>query len=164
MRLSGHLNFTAPCKDGKHVGERAGRLEGKSIRTFTQPLPCSMRTRNGLSLLLLFAAIAWFWQPLVSLFFLTQQQEHYSHLVLIPCVTLFVLYLDRKTIFASRGWSPWLGSLVIGMGALCYWSADAAIFAPDQLSITILAWVVICCGIVVSCFGITLCRKVSFGL
>jgi exosortase len=50
------------------------------------------------------------------------------------------------------------------MGAWCYWSADAAIFAPDQLSMTILALVVMCWGIFVVCFGVTLCRKVSFGL
>ena len=49
-------------------------------------------------------------------------------------------------------------------GAWCYWSADAAIFAPDQLSMTILALVVMCWGIAVSCFGVTLCRKMSFGL
>ena len=164
MHLSDHLSITAPLKDRKPVGERANRLEGEPIQALNQPLPFSMRTRNGLSLLLLLAAVAWFWQPLVSLFSLTQQQEHYSHIVLIPWLSLYVLYLDRKAIFASREWSPWLGSLVIGMGAWCYWSADAASFAPDQLSMTVLSFVVLCWGIVVSCFGITLCRKVSFGL
>ena len=164
MPLSDHLSVTTPLDYKKHAGERANRLEGGPIQTLSQPLPFSMRIRNGLSLLLLLAAVAWFWQPLVSLFSLTQQQEHYSHIVLIPWLSLYVLYLGRKAIFASREWSPWLGSLVIGMGAWCYWSADAAIFAPDQLSMTILALVVMCWGIVVSCFGVTLCRKVPFGL
>jgi len=154
----------APLKDRKPVGERANRLEGEPIQALNQLLPFSLKTRNGLSLLLLLAAVAWFWQPLVSLFSLTQQQEQYSHIVLIPWLSLYVLYLDRKAIFASREWSPWLGSLVIGIGVWCYWSADAVIFAPDQLSMVILAWVVICWGIFVSCFGISLCRKVSFGL
>jgi len=164
MSLSDHLSITATIDDRKPAGERANRLEGEPIQALSQPLPFSMKTRNGLSLLLLLAAVAWFWQPLVSLFSLTQQQEHYSHIVLIPCLSLYVLYLDRKAIFASREWSPWLGSLVIGMGAWCYWSADAAMFARDQLSMTILALVVMCWGIFVSCFGVTLCRKVSFGL
>jgi len=164
MPLINHLSITAPLEDKKHAGERANRLAGEPIQALSQPLPFSMRIRNGLSLLLLLAAVAWFWQPLVSLFSLTQQQEHYSHIVLIPCLSLYALYLDRKAIFASREWSPWLGSMLIGLGALGYWRADPATFAADQLSMMILAWVVICWGIFVSCFGISLCRKVSFGL
>ena len=164
MPLSEHLSITAPLEDRKRACEKANRLEGRPIQALSQPLPFSMKIRNGLSLLLLLAAVALFWQPLVSLFSLTQQQEHYSHIVLIPCLSLYVLYLDRKAIFASREWSPWLGSPVIGLGALGYWFADATIFAPDRLSMTILALVVMCWGIFVSCFGVTLCRKVSFGL
>jgi len=164
MPLSNHPSITAPLEDKRHAGERANGLEGGPIQALSQPLPFSMGTRNGLSLLLLLAAVAWFWQPLVSLFSLTQQQEHYSHIVLIPCLSLYVLYLDRKTIFASREWSPWFGSLLIGLAALGYWFADATIFAQDQLPMTILALVMMCWGIFVSCFGVTLCRKVSFGL
>ena len=164
MHLNDYLSITAPLENKKHAGEKANRLDGDPLPALSQFLPFSLRIRNGLSLLLLLASVAWFWQPLVTLFSLTQQQEQYSHIVLIPCVSLYILYLDQKAIFASREWSPWLGSLVIGMGAWCYWSADAAIFAPDQLSMTILALVVMCSGIVVSCFGIKLFRKVSFGL
>ena len=164
MPLNDHLSITVPLEGRKYAGERANRLEGEPIHAMNQLLPFSLKTRNGLSLLLLLAAVAWFWQPLVSLYSLTQQQEHYSHIVLVPWLSLYVLFLDRKAIFASMEWSPWLGSLVIGMGAWCYWSADAAMFAPDQLSMTILALVVMCWGIFLSCFGITLCRKVSFGL
>ena len=164
MDLSDHLNNMASLGAKPQTGERANCFDGGPTQALSQPLPFSLRIRNGLCLLLLFAAVAWFWQPLVSLFSLTQQQEHYSHIVLIPCLSLYVHYLDRKAIFASREWSPWLGSFVIGMGAWCYWYADAAIFAPDHLSVTILALVVMCWGIVVSCFGVTLCRKVSFGL
>ena len=79
MPLSDHLNITSPLEDKKHVGERADRLVGEPRQALSQPLPFSMKTRNGLSLLLLLAAVAWFWQPLVSLFSLTQEQEHYSH-------------------------------------------------------------------------------------
>ncbi|HJS66416.1 MAG TPA: exosortase/archaeosortase family protein [Nitrospiraceae bacterium] len=164
MPLSDHLSITALLEDRKPAGERGNRLEGELVQALSQPLPFSMKTRNGLFLLFLLAAVAWFWQPLVSLFSLTQQQEQYSHIVLIPCLSLYVLYLERKAIFASREWSPWLGSILIGLGAVGYWFADAAIFAPDQLSMTILALVVMCWGIFASCFGVTLCRKILFGL
>jgi exosortase len=54
--------------------------------------------------------------------------------------------------------------MLIGLGALGYWFADTASFAPDQLSVTILGLVVMCWGIAVFCFGVTICRKMSFGL
>jgi exosortase len=50
------------------------------------------------------------------------------------------------------------------MGAWGYWSADAAIPDLDRMSMTMFALVVMCWGIFVCCFGVTLCRKVSFGL
>lgn len=164
MPLSDHLSITALLEETKPACERENPPEGESVQALSQPLPISMKTRNGLSFLFLLAAVAWFWQPLVSLFSLAEQQEQYSHIVLIPFLSLYVLYLDRKAIYASREWSPWLGSILIGLGAAGYWFADAAIFAPDQLSMTIMGLVVMCWGIFVSCFGVTLCRKVSFGL
>ena len=145
-------------------GETAESASPFDPRVLSKALPFSLKHRNILALLLFLATVAWFWQPLVELFSLTQQQEHYSHMVLIPWVSLYVLYLDRKAILASREWNPWLGSLLLGVGALCYWGADAAAWAPDHLSMTMLAFVVMCWGIFLSCFGITLCRKVSFGL
>lgn len=166
MPVKNHLSLT-PLQDESRrsiSGERPGDFGVEAVRLLSQPLPCSAQRRNLLALLLFFATVAWFWQPLVTLFSLTQQQEHYSHIVLIPCLSFYVLFLDRKAILASREWSPWLGSLVIGMGALGYWRADPATFAADQLSMMILALVVMCWGIFVSGFGITLCRKVSFGL
>jgi exosortase len=166
MPVSNHLNITPLQEESRRSisGERPGGFGVEAVRLLSKPLPFSAQRRNLLALLLFFATVAWFWQPLVTLFSLTQQQEHYSHIVLIPGLSLYVLFLDRKAILASREWSPWLGSLVIGMGALGYWRADPATFAADQLSMMILALVVMCWGIFVSGFGITLSRKVSFGL
>ena len=150
MPLNDQLSITPTLEDENRSGESANRLEGGPRQVLSQPLPFSITIRNRLSLLLLLAALAWFWQPLVSLFSLTQEHEHYSHIVIIPWLSLYVLYLGRKAIFASREWSPWLGSLVIGMGALGYWQANSATFAADQLSMMILALVVMCWGIFVS--------------
>ena len=149
---------------GYACGETAEPASSFDPRVLSKSLPFSVKHRNILALLLFLATFAWFWQPLVDLFSLTQQQEHYSHIVLIPWVSLYVLYLDRKAILASREWNPWLGSLMLGVGALCYWGADAVAWAPDHLSMAMLAFVMMCWGIFLSCFGITLCRQVSFGL
>ena len=166
MPVSNHLSLTSVQEESRRnlSGEKPIGVRVAAVRLLSKPLPFSAQRRNLLALLLFIAAVAWFWQPLVTLFSLTQQQEHYSHIVLIPCLSVYALYLDRKAILASREWSPWLGSLVIGMGALGYWQADPGTFAADQLSMMILALVVMCWGIFVSGFGITLCRKVSFGL
>ena len=164
MDLSDDLSTTPPIEDKEYAGEKANHLKGEPLQALSQSLPFSTKIRNRLSLLLLLATVAWFWLSLISLFSLTQQQEQYSHIVLIPCLSFYAFYLDRKAILASREWSPWLGSLVIGMGVVGYWLAEPATFAADQLSVTILALVVMCWGIVVSGFGVTLCRKVSFGL
>jgi exosortase len=166
MPVRHHLSITPLQEESRRniSGQSPEGFGVEAVRLLSKPLPFSAQRRNLLALLLFFATVAWFWQPLVTLFSLTQQQEHYSHIVLIPCLSLFVLFLDRKAIHASREWSPWLGSLVIGMGALGYWRADPASFAGDQLSMTILALVVMCWGIFVSGFGITLWRKISFGL
>ena len=154
MPVSNHLSITPPQEESRRniSGERPEGFGVEAVRLLSKPLPFSAQRRNLLALLLFFATVAWFWQPLVTLFSLTQQQEHYSHIVLIPCLSLYVLFLDRKAILASREWSPWLGSLVIGMGALGYWRADPATFAADQLSTMILALVVMCWGIFVSSF------------
>jgi exosortase len=164
MHLYDHLNSVASLGGKQQTGERANRFGGGPIQALSQPLPFSTWIRNGLSLLLLLAAVVWFWRPLVLLFSLTQQEEDYSHIVLIPGLSLYVFYLHRKAINASREWSPWLGLLVLGLGAVCYWSAGATFFSPDQLSMTILALLLMCWGIFLSCFGVTLFRKVSFGL
>lgn len=163
MSLVNPLNITAGSKLSLN-GRLFRQLREDHIQTLSHPLSFSVRIRNGLFLLLLFATVAWFWQPFAALFSLSQQQEHYSHIVLIPCLSLYLLYLERKAIFASREWSPWAGSILIGLGALGYWQEDPAIFAADQLSIMILAWVVMCWGVFAFCFGVTLCRKISFGL
>jgi len=166
MSASKHLSIT-PVKGegiGDTTAEIAGGLRTKWSGVLSSPLPFSADRRNAVCLFLLLALVAWFWQPLVALFSLTQQREQYSHIVLIPGLSFYVLFLDRKAIFASREWSPWLGALVIGIGALGYWRADSGTFAADQLSIVVLALVVMCWGIFVSGFGIALCRNVSFGL
>ena len=144
-------------------GETTGPASpGHSV--VSQALPISLKHRNVLFVLLFLATCAWFWRPLVELFSLTQQKEHYSHMVLIPWVSLYIFYLDRKAILTSREWNPWLGSLLLGAGAVLYWGADPSASDPDPLSMTMLALVVMWWGIFLFCFGIARWRKVSFGL
>lgn len=144
---------------GDQLDEKGGLLSALSC-----PLPFSRTFRDGLALLLVSATVAWFWQPFVTLYVLSQDQEHYSHIVLIPLVSLYVLYGSRTAILASREWSPVLGALLIGLGSVGYWQSDAAAFGSDALSMTMAAFVAICWGIFLLGYGARLFQYVSFGL
>src|SRR6478672_346883 len=147
------------------AGEVSDRTqERESSQVLSQPLPVSITTRISLSLLLLLVIIAWFWKPLLALYSLTQEQSHYSHLLLVPLVSLYVFYLHRKKILSSREWSPWVGLLIVGIGAIGYWEAGRSINGVDYVSATTLAFVVVTWGIFLFCYGPSTWRTVSFGL
>ena len=138
--------------------------ESRLFHTFSWPLPISVRMRNGLLFLLLFTSIGIFWQPLSALYQLTQEQSHYSHLLLVPAVSLYVFYLNRKAILASQHWSPLSGSLLVGLGAIGYWEAGRATSGVDYVSLTTLAFVIVIWGIFLLCYGLSTSRIFSFGL
>ena len=167
MSLSDRLSITAPLQDKTRAGiagETAESLIREPFQALRRPLPVSVKVRNGLSLLLLLVAIAWYWQPLAALYSLTQEQEHYSHILLIPWVSLYAFYLNREAILTSREWSPALGLILFGLGAVGYLPGDPSAQGADHLFMATLAWVVTCWGIFLLCFGVTPCRTYSFGL
>jgi exosortase len=137
--------------------------EERRGQAVSRALPFSVNCRPILALSLVLATVTWFWEPLLELFSLTQQ-AHYSHILLIPWMSLYVLYFDRKSILASPEYNPWSGTLLMGVGALSYWGVDAVAPAADRLSMTILAFVIMSWGVFVFCLGISLCRKISFPL
>jgi exosortase len=146
------------------AGERSKNLDWSSIQAFNKLLPFSERHRNSLSLVLLIATVLCFWQSLAALYTLTQQQEHYSHILIIPWLSLYAFYLDRKSILLSREWSPWMGAFVIGVGAWWAWRADSAAYGADLLTVQMLAFVMMCWGIFLLCYGTRAWRTASFGL
>jgi len=167
MPLSDPLNIATPLPEKNRiamVGERSESLDWSPIHPPNKILPFSERHRNTLSLVLLIATVLYFWQSLAALYTLTQQQDHYSHILLIPWLSLYAFYLDRKSILSSREWSPWLGSFVIGIGALWAWRADSALYGGDLLTVQMLAFVMMCWGIFLLCYGTRAWRTYSFGL
>jgi exosortase len=134
------------------------------VHTLSLPLPISVTARNSLVLFLLLTTIAVFWQPLSALYNVTQEQLHYSHLLLVPFVSLYVFYLNRKVILTSGEWSPLSGLFMVGLGVFGYWEAGRATSGVDYVSLTTLALVVVIWGIFLLCYGPGTCRKFSFGL
>ncbi|BFU93451.1 MAG: hypothetical protein NTNFB02_01730 [Nitrospira sp.] len=120
--------------------------------------------RNGLALLLFGALCVWFWVPLVNLFTLAAANEHLSHVLLIPVLTIYLLFLNRTAILTSQAWSPTAGALVMAVGVVCYWLADGQDGTQDRLAMAVLAFVVMCWGLFLLNFGAECVRKNVFAL
>jgi exosortase len=143
------------------LGEAASSASSFSHSPFSMPLPVSTTQRNMLALVPFLSLCAWFWLPLEQLLSLSMLQEHYSHVVLIPCVTLYFLFLERKAILTSKRWSP-IGVGFLAGGAFLHFAA--ANWLSDQLTVSIAAFILLCWGIFLLGFGVTVFRKNAFAL
>src|SRR5437879_6301652 len=109
-----------------------------------QPLT-SQIPRHACFLLLIVATVAWFWRPLTTVLSLSLQggrYEHYSHIVLIPLISLYLLYLNRRAVFATVEYTPWPGVFLITIGVAWSWLTNA--LAPNKqpdLSLAMLSMV-----------------------
>jgi exosortase len=105
--------------------------------------------------------------PLSLLFRLTMEREEYSHVVLIPLISVVLLMLDRKRVFAvvSSAWGPGMTLLVVG--GLLYGLERRYLASPtanDRLVIAILSIVLIWMGGFLLCYGVRAFRAGLFGL
>jgi len=128
------------------------------------PLPFETGSRNGVALVLWLVLCLWFRPVLQQLLSFALTDENFSHVVLIPCVSLYLLAQHRRTILSSREWSPIVGALVTGLGLFCYASADLPDREVDQLAMAIAAFVALCWGFFLACFGTTQGREHTFAL
>src|SRR3989442_5096808 len=132
-----------------------------------QPLT-SQIPRHACFLLLMVATVAWFWRPLSTVLPLSLQYgryEHYSHIVLIPFISLYLLYLNRRAIFATVEYTPWPGAFLIAIGVAGSWLTSA--LASDKqvyLSPAMLSMVTAWWGAFLLCYGIQAFKNASFGL
>ncbi len=109
--------------------------------------------------------LAAFWAPLTTLIRFSLQEEHYSHIILIPLIGASLLVLERKKIFfhVETRWRAGLG--LLAAGALVYSLGQrysAAASENDQLSIATFAVVVIWVGGFVLCYGLRAFRAGLF--
>lgn len=114
------------------------------------PYPLSVMAPHTCAIALWFLSVLLFWQPLVGLLNLAVHDENSSHVLVIPLISVFLLWLQRKRLFRSTHYSPRIGvsllfvAVVLGYGfRTCLPSLDPR----DQLSIQAaclaLAWMAI---------------------
>jgi exosortase len=87
-----------------------------------------------------------FWKPVRAAFALSLQNELYSHLALIPLISVVLIYFRRKAIFHELRSVPALGIPLLALAATLYWLAwpwSQPGARSDQLLLPILALVVL---------------------
>lgn len=127
-------------------------------------LPWRSGQRNVLALLLFVGVCAWFWVPLMKLFDLALENEHFTHVLLIPLLTFYLLLSNRTAILTSPSWTPTVGTLVMTCAGVSYWLMNGQEWTQDRLAVAILAFVVLCWGLFLFSFGAECFRKDMFAL
>lgn len=108
-----------------------------------------------------------FFVPLKELFTSSFNNELYSHIILIPFVSGYFIFTERRTIFSSSGYSIMPGIILIITSIIFYvfgLSYGVDLNENDYLSLMILSAVVFWSGGLVLFYGTKVVRKASFSL
>lgn len=108
-----------------------------------------------------------FWKPLNALFRFSLAHEYASHILLIPLVSLYLIYLERRKIFQEVRSSYRIGVTLIFTGVLLYWLAlrqSPVLSENNSLSAAIFSIVVAWMGGFLLCYGMRAFRSAVFPL
>jgi exosortase len=153
-----------PNRSGTGLDRQALSVTRSGLGLLNHPWPWSPRQRNVLALIFFIGVCAWFFEPLVKLFALASENEQFSHVLLIPALVFYLLFLNRTTILTCPSWSPTLGTLVMAAGSVCYWLADGQDGTQDPLTAAVSAFVVTCWGLFLLSYGTRCFQENLFGL
>lgn len=127
-----------------------------------------LERRDICLLLLVVGNILWFSGPLtfvLSSSLEVEYAQHYSHIILIPLLSAYLLYLQRRAIFTTVKWSPFLGTiLMVAGGAVRLGVKEPISETLGDFFPTILSFMMICWGAFLFCYGPQAFRAASFGL
>jgi len=107
------------------------------------------------------ASIILFWRVLSGLLSYSLNQESASHVLLIPFVTAFLLFTERRRIFSVVRSSIAAGAALILVGGMIYWAGKPAV---SFLSWETLALVCVWIGGFVCFYGTAAARESAFPL
>lgn len=106
-----------------------------------------------------------FWRPLLLLWQFSLNHDEYSHILLIPVVSLFLVVWRRRDFFGEVKSSPRMGAaaLVLGLVLLGVGLKLAPVLDQnDELCWTMSALVLFCLGAFLLCYGQAAFRKALF--
>ncbi len=123
----------------------------------------SVAQRHAIAAASVALCLFFLWRGVRALVVYSMVRESSSHLVLIPFISLTLIYLERRTIFQTvrTGALPGLGAIVCGMGM--YWTMARADGA-QYLSLLALSIVLILAGSFLLCYGSKAAASAAFPL
>jgi len=119
------------------------------------------------------AVVSWaltmflFRHSLSGLVALALQDERYSHILLVPLLSVFLIYLQRRPIFAACRYSPWIGVPLSAAGILLWWNLSARLASlnvADRLAATVLPIVLTWIALFVCFYGAQAFQAAAFPL
>ncbi|MGE0642974.1 MAG: exosortase/archaeosortase family protein [Nitrospira sp.] len=154
--------------DQRSDGRAAALATSPGAWLLGAPLPVMPTHRNVCALTLFLASCIVFLKALMALWAFALHDESFSHVVLIPAVSGYLLAINRATLLNSREWSPTIGFLLILLGLISYWFAGTSspLQEPtiDRLAMTTATVVLVWWGIFVLNFGVRSVRHNLFPL
>ena len=127
-----------------------------------------MTTRKHASFaLLMLTSIALLWKTISALMVYSFHYESSSHIILIPFITLGLIYLERHRIFAESKPVPLFAFAVIFAGAALYWLAGRGMTSDEgnqSSSAAALSLLLIWVGSFLLCYGSRASRAAAFAL
>jgi exosortase len=110
---------------------------------------------------------AFVWGSLSSLLRLIFEDETYTHIPLIPLVSVYLIYVKRKSIFTNVSYAWRVGSVVIACGVACLVLARLNVWRlipTNQDSLVMLGFVLVWLGAFPLLFGNKAFRSAAFPL
>jgi exosortase len=123
--------------------------------------------RYGSFLLSCLIAVAGVYEPLRHLIFSSSHGGYYSHIIMIPFVSSFLLYLSRKMILSDQRYAVKQGIPIMLIGVTVYLlgrSAGVQLNDNDYASVITLAAVIFINGAFLCLYGIEVFKKFNFPL
>lgn len=130
-----------------------------------QPSTLNQLARLGLFLLVLSAC---FWRPLLDLARLATSNDLYSHVLLVPVISVYLVWIRRtKLVYRNQRRLSGLAMIPAVFGVVLlggYFSAGTGLRTNDYLAITVLAYVCFVTAGAISLFGPEMVRQLMFPL
>ncbi|MGH9683831.1 MAG: exosortase/archaeosortase family protein [Candidatus Acidiferrales bacterium] len=123
--------------------------------------------RHGAFAALVILSVAAFWKPLAALITYGLHNESSSHVILIPAISLYLIYLERHRIFSTirRALGPGIACIVAGTGLLWMTVTNVAPWQGNEsVSASALGFVLIWLGGFLACYGMAAFRAGVFPL
>lgn len=108
-----------------------------------------------------------FHNELTALVRYSEHEDSASHVVLVPLIVLFLLYVERRRLFSVTRTRAVAGVAVIAAGVFVYWLGGRASSESSEnlsLSLQTLAIVILWAGGFLACYGISAVRAATFSL